>query len=158
MATLLVVLLAALRIVQFTGGAAYITTESGGVEHVVMKDAKGAVEAESECDAQSGTYEQSVKFQQAIVAAARDNNRAAMVSLVQYPLRVNVKTKPLFIKDAATLNARYATVFTQGVIGQIQQANPHEVFCRNGMSMLGSGIIWATVDKHGVLKAAVINQ
>jgi hypothetical protein len=160
MGTLVVILLAAVRIVHLSGGmTATITPQSDGTQQVVMKDAKGDVVAESYCDSQSGRYDQSVKFQQAFVTAARKNDRTAIVSLVRYPLHVNVASSNHFvIKDAATLQARYQSVFTPHVLDAIKQADPQNVFCRMGMSMLGSGVIWATVDKHDVLKAQVINQ
>ncbi len=152
-------LLAALRIVHFSGGTATITAQRDGTQHVVIKDAKGDVEAESTCDSQSGSYDQSVKFQQAIVAAAQSSDPAPVIALVQYPLRVNVSSSNHFlVNNAATMRTRYQTVFTPKVLAQIRQSDPHAVFCRMGMSMLGGGVIWATVDSHGVLKAAVVNQ
>jgi outer membrane protein assembly factor BamB len=157
-ATLFLILLAALRIVHFNGGTATITTQSGG-EHVVIKDAKGQLEAESSCDSQSGTYDQIVKFGQAVVAAAYHNDRTAMMSLVQFPLRVNASsTKSTLVINKATLQSRYSVTFTAPVLAKLRQVEPHDVFCRNGMSMLGSGVVWATVDHNGNLKAAVINQ
>lgn len=149
---------AALRIVHFSGGTATITTQNGGVEHVVMKDAKGDLVAESDCDSQSGTYDHIVSFGQAVIIAAKNDDRTAMMTLVQYPIRINVKAKPLFIKDAATLQIRYQAVFTPAVLGQLRQVDPHDVFCREGMSMLGGGIVWATADKSGALKIAVVNE
>jgi hypothetical protein len=158
--TPVLLLLAAVRIVHLSGGAtATITPQSDGAQQVVIKDAKGNVAAESYCDLQSGYYDQIVKFQQALVAAARNNDRLAMISLVQYPLRVNVSSSNrYFIKDAPTLKARFQTVFPPRILGYIRRAEPQNVFCRMGMSMVGGGVMWATVDNHGVLKAQVINQ
>lgn len=159
MTALIFVLLAALRVVHFTGGTATIAPLNDGTQRVTIKDAKGAIEAQSECDSQSGTYDQIVKFGQAVVAAARANDRAAIMALVQYPLRVNVtSSNHFFVKNAASLKAQYETVFTSSVIGLLRQIEPHGAFCREGMSMYGSGILWATVDKRGALKAAVVNQ
>ncbi len=158
MATIFLVLLAALRIVHFTGGTATVTTQNGA-QLVVIKDGQGHVEAHSYCDSQSGYYDQIVKFGHSMVAAAKNNDRAAMMALVQYPLRVNISSlNHFFIKDATTLKARYQAVFTPKVLGEIRSVEPHGAFCRTGMSMFGGGVIWASADKSGELKAAVVNQ
>ena len=155
---LFLVLLAAVRIVHFSAGTAIVTTASGA-QQVVIKDAKGNVEADSYCDAQSGYYDQIVKLGQSLVAAAKSDDPAAMAVLVQYPLRVNASTTSHYlVKDATALKARYQAVFTPKVLSEIRVLEPHGVFCRMGMSMFGGGVIWASVDKRGRLKAAVVNQ
>jgi hypothetical protein len=158
MPTLFLVLLATVRIVHFGSSTATVTTQNGA-QQVVIKDAQGRVEADSYCDSQSGYYDQIVKFGRSLVAAAKSNDPRAIMALVQYPLRVNISSSNhFFIKDAPTLKARYQTVFTEKVLGQIRDVEPHGAFCRMGMSMFGGGVIWATADKSGVLKAAVVNQ
>jgi hypothetical protein len=36
--------------------------------------------------------------------------------------------------------------------------NPHEVFCRKGMAMIGNGTVWMAEDKDGQVKILVVNQ
>jgi hypothetical protein len=157
--TLALFLLAALRIVHFSGGTAFVTPQSDGTQRVVIKDAKGNVASDSYCDSQSGLYDQTVRFNERIISAARRRDHAALLTLVQFPLRVNASpSKHIVIKDPMDFQTHYARIFTASVLSALGQADPHAVFCRNGMSMIGSGVVWVTADKTGALKAAVINQ
>jgi hypothetical protein len=153
------------RVVRFNGGEAIVEAK-GGLEHVVIKSLDGVVASDSYCDAQSGTYDHIVRLGLAIRAASRAGDRARMATLFQYPLRVNVPShargvrivEATDVKSKSQLLARYRTVFTKNVLQQLAQIEPHDVFCRNGMSSLGGGVVWATVDRDGALKIAVLNQ
>ena len=54
--------------------------------------------------------------------------------------------------------ARYPDVFTPRVLAMLANFDPHDVFCRNGMSWVAGGVMWATIDARGVLRIAIINR
>ena len=146
------------RIVRFKNGDAVIKS-SGPDEHVVIRDANGKLESDSYCDAGSGTYDQIVELGLAVRAASITGDRAAMADLVEYPLRVNTSHgRSVEVKSKADLLAHFREIFSATVIERLRELEPHEVFCRNGMSMPGGdGVVWASVDRRGVLKIAVVN-
>lgn len=151
------------RIVQFPGGQAVVTTTQG-VDHVVVKDVRGNVESDSFCDDQTGRYDAIVSFGKALAAAATLHDANAIARLLHYPFRVNTTSKnenesvkTLMVKNRSELLARYSKVFTPEIVERLAHVQTHDVFCRNGMSTIGNGLIWANVDAGGVLKAAVLN-
>jgi hypothetical protein len=151
------------RIVQFPGGQAIVTTTQG-VDHVVVKDVKGNVESDSFCDEQTGRYDAVVAFGKALTAAASRRDEKAVAALLQYPFRANATSqdanapvKTLTLKNRSELLARYSAVFTPAIVDRLARVQPYDVFCRNGMSTIGGGLIWATVN-DGTLKGAVLNR
>jgi hypothetical protein len=149
-------------IVHFTGGAAVVDS-AGGVQHVVIKDARGNVTSDSYCDRSAGSYDAIVRFGTAIVAAARSGDRNALLSLMQFPLRVNAHSddRPAVTRtyaSAAEVAANFDRVFSPGLKERMKRIEPHDVFCRDGLSSLDGGLLWATADGHGVVRATVINQ
>ena len=82
-------------------------------------------------------------------------DRAAVLKLVRYPLRVNSK-KALTFRNEASLSKAYDKIFTSQVLATINKAEPAALFCRDGQGMLGDGVIWAGASE-GAAKAEVIN-
>lgn len=149
---------ASVRIVHDNGHKIVIETQSG-VQHITVTDRHGSLEAESWCDSQSGTYDQIVTLGQALVAAAKRDDRSALVSLMQFPLRVNFgSAHTVWVHDRAALLARFDRIVTPQMIALLVQDQPHDAFCRNGMSMVAGGLMWATTNAHGNLRVAVINH
>jgi hypothetical protein len=145
------------RVVHFGGNTAIIETKDR-VEHIVIRDRSGALTTETYCDWQSGTYDQIVALRNALKAAAARKDRTSLIALMEFPLRVNTAPNRGFsIPSSRALLARYATVFTPGVIAALRNDDPHDVFCRNGMSFVSGGLMWSTADRHGRLRVAVIN-
>lgn len=128
------------RVVKFTDGSASIDAE-GGVDHVVVRDTKGNVTSESRCGA--GTFDKYFALFTKLNDAVARADRAAIVNLIAYPLRVNGK-KPLAFRNAAALTNNYDKVFTAEVQAKIRKAEPAAVFCWDGRAMLGDGVVWAT--------------
>ena len=159
------VLLAALvQVVHFPGGSARITNE-GAAQHVVILDAHGAAQSDSYCDAQSGRYDEIVRLGEVVKAAAAHGDRETLLGVVEYPLRVNGR-KTTWFHNAAELRKSFAVVFPAGLLARLAQLEPHDVFCRNGMSTIGGGLLWATTAPvlwqtaapHQELRVAVINE
>ena len=152
------------RTERFGGGEAVITA-AGGLERVVIKDSHGAMKSDSYCDGQSGSYDLVLRYAEAILRVAKSGDRRAMAALMWFPLRVNAGSnraghpavRTSYVKSGADLRRRYGAIFTPNVIHALEQIEPHDVFCQDGMSMLGNGVLWATVER-GTLKGAVINQ
>jgi hypothetical protein len=74
---------------------------------------------------------------------------------MRFPLRVNQGRVHRLI-DAAQFSRGYRQILTPTVIAEIQRAESHAVFCRNGMAMLGRGVIWAHAG-NGVAAVDVVN-
>lgn len=152
------------RTVHYDGKKAVIETKDR-VEHIVVRDRNGNLEEDTYCDWQSGTYDQIVVLGNSLLTAAKRHDRRAMAALMQYPLRINVdvirgikiQVHTFYVHDARALLARYGAIFTPHIISVLEQSDPRDVFCRNGMSSVG-GLLWATADRKGTLKVAVINQ
>jgi hypothetical protein len=128
-----------IKTVKFAGGE--ITVELGGhTDHVTVKDAKGNMMSESWCD--SGTFDAYLTLFTKFKESAGRGDRMAVVKLVAYPLRVNGK-KPINYRAESALLNDYDTVFTPRVLDRIQKAEPAAIFCRDGLGMLGDGVVWA---------------
>lgn len=145
--------------VEHVNGSKVVIETRDRVQHVTVTDRNGELEAESWCDWQSGSYDSIVRLGRALVTAAKRRDRHALVSLMQFPLRVNYgSAHTVWIRDRATFLARFNSVVTPKILAQIREDVPAYAFCRNGMSMVAGGTMWATTDAHGVLKVAVINH
>ncbi len=150
-------------VVHFNGGKAVVDRTPDGTQHVVIEDARGNVRSDSYCDATTGTYDRIVRFGGELASAAAHGDRKGLVSLVQFPLRVNVSAadgtvKTSYVRDERSLMARFTSIFTASVLGQLARLEPHDVFCRNGMSTIGNGMIWAAADRSGDVRMSVINR
>jgi hypothetical protein len=77
----------------------------------------------------------------AFLKAALAGDRAAAAQLVSYPLRIN-HPRTRLVRNRAELLAQWNGVFTPKVIAALRAGVPHNMFVRNGMAMLGSGIAW----------------
>ncbi|WP_428311775.1 hypothetical protein [Hydrocarboniphaga sp.] len=144
-------------VVTFLGGSTTVEV-FGRVEHIVVRDIEGIVRADSECGGSVGNYEQIVGVAKALQIYV--TNADAVGAFVSYPLKVNSELgkKHVDIPSKKALVAHYNDVFTPSVIERIKKSNPHEVFCRNGMATIGSGIVWFAEDGDGQVKLAVVNQ
>lgn len=147
-------------VITFPGGTA-VVTPSHGMQHVVIKDARGTVTSDSYCDSSTGTYQEIVAFGSAMKAAVRHRDNAALARLMQYPLRVNTARAGMVttrtIKSSRDFLAAYSGIFTAPIAAQISGMQPHEVFCRNGMAMFAGGTLWAEKNASGAIKAGVVN-
>jgi len=154
------------RELHFAGGIA-IVERQGDREHVVIEDPNGIVQSDSYCDAQSGKYDDIVKLGEKVRTAAAFGDKALMASLGTYPLHVNLAStdakgaravKERSVLSQGELVSYYSTYITYNMSQQLRFMEPHDVFCRNGMSLLAGGLVWATADRDGNVKIAIINQ
>lgn len=73
--------------------------------------------------------------------AAVHGDRSAAAGAVSYPLRVN-GDRPRTIRSKTELLAQWNTIFTPALIAALRDAVPHEMFVRQGMAMVGDGVVW----------------
>lgn len=154
----------AVRKVQFAGKETTITREKSPIaglddfERITVRNAQGRVESESSCNV--GDFDAySALYTRLRDAAVRDN-RAAIVNLMAYPLRVNdVKGKKsrTFRKQAALLK-EYDKVFNPDVLEAIRRLEPADLFCRDGSVTSGGGMLWADDSGGDDPKVSVINR
>lgn len=144
-------------VVTFPGGSTTVEV-FGRVEHIVVRDVDGKVRSDSECGGLVGNYEQIVGVAKALQLYV--TNADSVGAFVSYPLKVNSEfgKKHVDIPSRKALTARYADVFSPSVIERITKSNPHEVFCRDGMAMIGNGTVWFAEDRDGQMKLSVVNQ
>jgi hypothetical protein len=73
-------------------------------------------------------------------AAAR-GDRAAAADAVSYPLRVN-GARARILHNKAELLAQWDSIFSPPLVAALREAVPHEMFVRQGMAMVGGGVVW----------------
>jgi hypothetical protein len=73
--------------------------------------------------------------------AAVRGDRGAAAEAVSYPLRVN-GARPKTIRNKAEMLAQWNGVFTPSLVAALREAVPHEMFVRQGMAMVGDGVVW----------------
>lgn len=74
--------------------------------------------------------------------AVLDGDRTAAARFVDFPLRVNRGGRSSEIRSAAALSSHWDSIFTPACVDAIKDAMPHDMFVRNGQTMLGNGVIW----------------
>lgn len=93
------------------------------------------------------------RLKQALAA----DDRAAVAAMVSYPLHVYAPGRGLTTyRDAATLRAGYAWVFTPEVTAAVATATPDSLFARDQGVMIGNGQVWIN-EVHAVVKIITIN-
>lgn len=137
------------------GTATVTITREDGADHVVAKSATGALESDSWCQIDEGTYDEYAAFFQAFQRAVNAHDVPGVTSLVRFPLRVNGPKRGT-VASAPQLAARYAEVFTPKVVAAISAAEPGLVFCHEGAAMIASGAVWAGKDQ-GRIALDVVN-
>ncbi len=88
-------------------------------------------------------------FQQAV----KKNNKAAVASMVNYPLNVNENGKTHKIKNAAGFIAKYDSIMTPEIKRTLGYAIEKELFVNWQGVMVGSGELWfgQSDDKLGLI-------
>ncbi len=85
-------------------------------------------------------------------------DRAAVAAMINYPLHVYAPGMGSTIyRDAATLRAGYARVFTPEVTAAVAAATPGSLFVRDQGVMIGNGQVWMN-EVHGAVKIITINH
>ncbi|MFM8516612.1 MAG: hypothetical protein ACKODA_01820 [Nevskiaceae bacterium] len=78
--------------------------------------------------------------------AVRSDDRAAVAASIRYPIRVMLDGKPVGLKGAEELLARYDAIFTPAYREAIAKGLPRNMFVRDQGAMLGSGEVWFGAD------------
>jgi len=151
----------AIRKVRFPGGETTIerTVGIGGEdERITVRDAEGHLSSESTCN--PGDFDSFSSLYTRLKEAVVREDRAAVVKLMAYPLRVNdLKSKKprTFRKEAALLKA-YDEVFTPHVLDGIRSLEPADLFCHDGSVTSDGGMLWANYSGGEEAGVAVINR
>ena len=146
----------AVRTIRFSDGG-YVTIErKGEFDEVNVEDGKGQSASQSWCPVALASYDATAALFRRLQQAVAAGDQPAVAALMQYPLRVNGKSR-LEIDSSAELLRRYQPVFTAGLTQQILAANPQVVFCRGDGNMFADGAVWANND-NGRMAVYAINQ
>ena len=74
--------------------------------------------------------------------AILSGNADAAARCMNFPVRVNSLGANMQIRNRADLRAKFSSVFTPAYIAKLRDTVPHDMFVRNGMIMLGDGMLW----------------
>jgi hypothetical protein len=146
----------AVRTIQFRDGGRVTVERKGDDDEVNVEDAKGQLVSQSWCPVVFGSFDATSALFRQLQKAVAAGDKPAVAALMQYPLRVNGKSR-LDIESSADLLRRYQKVFTADLIKQILAANPQVVFCRYDGNMFADGAVWANND-NGRMAVYAINQ
>jgi hypothetical protein len=150
---------AGVRTVKVAGGMVKVEREradEGERDRVTVTGETGALESDSRCPLEFGSYDQfSAFFTRLVRAVVREDTRT-VASLARYPLRVN-GVEAIDVTNAAELERRYDEIFTPKVIARIRAAVPAKIFCRHDSAMIGHGVVWASAER-GRVAFDVINH
>jgi hypothetical protein len=122
-------------------------------DHVTLLSDDGLVKGESWCGANGISYRKAVDFLTEVVRLVKASDKNALADLVNFPLRVPPK-----VYSRAEFLARYDRIFTLSEVTAISDADPGDVFCKNGAFMLGLGLIWVMPDEKGAYKVVTVNR
>lgn len=119
-------------------------------DNVTVRADSGEVQSRSTCFLdEQGSYDQLVAFFTRFARAVDQGDARTVASLARFPLTVNGPAR-LEIRNAAELRKVYDRVFNAEVLARVRAADPHHVFCRRGSAMIGSGVVWANLERDRV--------
>ncbi len=105
----------------------------------VTSNAKGAGRYSEAGVKDDAAFEKAVqKFKKAVV----ERKKKLVVSLLAFPIAVNIDGKETTLKTAAEFLANYDKIFHDGICEKIKQSVPHNMFVRHDGIMLGEGEVW----------------
>jgi hypothetical protein len=81
-------------------------------------------------------------FLSRLQSAFSANDRRSLVSLVQFPLRVNGSGRTRLYRDAASLERDFDRVFTPKVRNAVLRQSAKDLFVRDQGAMVGNGELW----------------
>lgn len=101
---------------------------------------------------------QVTQFLARLKQAVAVDDHAAMAAMVKYPLTVYPAAgRPTIYRNATTLSANYARVFTPEVKAAVAAAKPDNLFVRDQGVMIGNGEIWMN-EVGGSMKIITVNH
>lgn len=78
--------------------------------------------------------------------AVRRNDRAAAAQLVSYPAGINrgaeTSVRRSTLRTKADFLAQWDRIFTPAYLRKLRAASPDDMFAKDGMAMVGDGLIW----------------
>jgi hypothetical protein len=122
-------------------------------DHVVILSADGLVIGESSCGANGISYRKAVDFLTEVVRLVKASDKNTLAEVVVFPLRVPPK-----VYSRAEFLARYDLIFTPSEVAVISNADPGNVFCKNGGFMVGDGLLWVMPDETGAYRVVTVNR
>ena len=149
-----------LRTIKAAGSVITVQREedNGEIRDVVTVTSEaGTLESKSWCPVEFGSYDELSSFFTRFVRAVDSNDRKTVASLARFPLQVFGGDGPVTIRNAGELQRRYDDVFTARVLSRVAAAHPAKIFCRNDSAMIGSGVVWASLERKR-LRFDVINR
>jgi len=84
----------------------------------------------------------SAAFLARLQGAVRSNDRAAIIGMIAFPLRVNHHERSKVYRDAASVGRDFDRIFTAGVRHAILNQRPEQLFSRDVGTMIGNGELW----------------
>lgn len=98
------------------------------------------------------------QFLAGLKQALAAGDRMAVAAMINYPLHVYAPGRdPVIYRDAVTLRAGYARVFTPEVTAAVAAATSGSLFVRDQGVMIGNGQVWMN-EIHGAVKIITINH
>ena len=72
----------------------------------------------------------------------RSNDRAALIGMIAFPLRVNHHERSKVYRDAASVSRDFDRIFSARVRQAILSQRPELLFSRDVGTMIGNGELW----------------
>ncbi len=82
------------------------------------------------------------RFMTRLQAAVRKNDRAAVIAVIRFPLRVNANGQSQLYRDARSVRDHYEEIFTPRVTRAILDQRTDLFFGSKGGVMIGNGEVW----------------
>ena len=109
---------------------------------VVERSRDGVVLSDSNCGSYA-RYERWVGVMRRFRKAVLIDDRARVAAALARPFLWNHGAVSTSISGPAQLSSAYRAIFGRAVVGEIKQADPRALFCKDvTMVMLGSGVVW----------------
>lgn len=82
------------------------------------------------------------RFLKALKSAVRQDDKAAVAALADYPIGVDAGGKTLTLEDAEAFSAHYAEFMTPALVKLIEGATLDGLFANYQGAMIGNGALW----------------
>jgi hypothetical protein len=97
------------------------------------------------------------RFLTRLQAAVRSDDRAALVSMVGLPLRVNYSGGAQTYHDRAAVERDFGRIFTARVKHAVLKQKPGKLFVRDLGAMVGDGELWFSEGTGGDVRITAVN-
>jgi hypothetical protein len=97
------------------------------------------------------------RFLARLQAAVKANDRAALVSMVGLPLRVNYSGGAQTYRDRAAVERDFGRIFTARVKRAVLRQKPGKLFVRDLGAIVGDGELWFSEGTGGDVRITAVN-